>query len=209
MAEKTGKIDETVECEVDLEKFITVDEVGEEDGEEAQNADMEEEDEQPEVAAEDDVEIENEEEINVGVEHIKLVQAQYCELCYSYISHRGDVDLNLKRHWSSQQHLKFYIRYKDDLMLKEEAEAIHKKREAEKKKKEKESAEKKAKAEAEKAEKAEKETDEKDEEIKKEELNGSKADDSEIWDTLGQDLGELIHDDDESTKEDLEERWEF
>lgn len=195
VAEKTGQIDDP-ECEVDLEKFTTVDEIGDEEDEEMPEEDAEEERINPDDA---EVEIENEEEINVGSDHIKQVQAHYCELCYSYISHRGDVDLNLKRHCATQQHLKFYIRFKDELMLKEEAEAIHKKRQAEKKKKEKEAAEKKAKADAEKAEKKESEAKE---EEKADDLNGSnKVEDSEIWDTLNQDIGELIEDDDESTQD--------
>lgn len=35
----------------------------------------------------------------------------------------------------------------------------------------------------------------------KEELNGSKVDESEIWDTLNQDIGEIIHEDEEESKD--------
>lgn len=224
--EKMGKTAEGDECEVDLDKFVTVDEVGEEDDDDddendAMDVTMEKLGAGGGAGTDDEenIEIENDEEINVGSEHIKKHEVYHCDLCYLYISHRGDIDVNLKRHCASAQHLKLYIRYKDDLMLKEEAAELHKKREAEKKKKEKEAAEKKAKEEAEKAaaeaaaaaeeeETAKKETaeegDEDDE--KKEELNGSKADESEIWAELDQNIGELIHDDDESKDDEADDR---
>lgn len=83
--------------------------------------------------------------INVGSEHIKKVEVSYCELCVQYISHRGDQNLQLQRHCSSRSHMRNYIRYKDDKALKKEAEALHKKRKAEREKKEKEQKEKEEK----------------------------------------------------------------
>lgn len=100
------------------------------------------------------IEAVDEEEINVGDEHIKMVEARYCNLCFTYISHRGDPEVNFKRHCASEHHIRLYIRYKDDIMLREEAAAVR--RETEKKKQEaaekkaKEAAEKKAQEEAEK-----------------------------------------------------------
>lgn len=140
--EKTGKVSSDDERELDLSKYSTVDEVGEDDDDEEQQENKEEGvQEEPE---EEEESVDTGEDINVGSEHVKQVETNYCELCFTYISHRGDTALNLKRHCASRSHLKYYIRYKDDLMLKEEAEALHKIREAEKKKKEAEKAKKEA-----------------------------------------------------------------
>lgn len=79
-------------------------------------------------------------DINVGSEHIKQVQVHYCELCSMYIRHHGDQDKSLSRHCILRSHLRNYIRYKDDKALQAEAEALHKKRKAERELKEKEKA---------------------------------------------------------------------
>lgn len=142
--EKTGKVSSDDERELDLSKYSTVDEVGEDDEEEEEEK-QEEEKEEPEEEEEESMD--TEEDVNVGSEHVKTIETRYCELCFTYISHRGDAALNLKRHCASRSHLKYYIRYKDDMMLKEEAEAMHKRREAEKKKKAADKAKKDAEAE--------------------------------------------------------------
>lgn len=140
--EKTGKVSSDDERELDLSKYSTVDEVGEDDDDDEEANKEEEKDEAEEE--EEEEQVDSGEDINVGSEHVKTVEVGYCELCFSYVSHRGDQALNLKRHCASRSHLRYYIRYKDDLMLKEEAEALHKKREAEKKKKAAENAKKEA-----------------------------------------------------------------
>lgn len=54
-----------------------------------------------------------------------------------YVSHHGDQEKSLSRHCILRSHLRNYIRYKDDKALQAEAEALHKKRKAERELKEK------------------------------------------------------------------------
>lgn len=64
-------------------------------------------------------------EINVGNEHVKKIEVLYCELCRYYLPHLEDPDAALQKHCSTRNHLRAYLRYKENQSLKITAEMIH------------------------------------------------------------------------------------
>lgn len=66
------------------------------------------------------------EAVNVGEEHVKKVDAYWCDLCHCYLSHNEEYETALKRHCSLRTHLKSYVRHRDNKNLRKTAELIHK-----------------------------------------------------------------------------------
>lgn len=64
-------------------------------------------------------------EINVGNEHVKKIEVLYCELCRYYLPHLEDPEAALQKHCSTRNHLRAYLRYKENQSLKITAELIH------------------------------------------------------------------------------------
>lgn len=64
-------------------------------------------------------------EINVGNEHVKKIEVLYCELCRYYLPHLEDPDAALQKHCSTRNHLRAYLRFKENQSLKITAEMIH------------------------------------------------------------------------------------
>lgn len=64
-------------------------------------------------------------EINVGNEHVKKIEVLYCELCRYYLPHLEDPVAALTKHCSTRNHLRAYLRYKENQSLKITAEMIH------------------------------------------------------------------------------------
>lgn len=64
-------------------------------------------------------------EINVGNEHVKKIEVLYCELCRYYLPHLEDPVAALQKHCSTRNHLRAYLRYKENQSLKITAEMIH------------------------------------------------------------------------------------
>lgn len=64
-------------------------------------------------------------EINVGNEHVKKIEVLYCELCRYYLPHLEDPEAALQKHCSTRNHLRAYLRYKENQSLKITAEMIH------------------------------------------------------------------------------------
>lgn len=67
-------------------------------------------------------------EINVGVEHVQKMEVYFCDLCRYYLPVMEDIEGRIKRHCASRQHLRAYLRFKDDRDLRLEAERVHRKR---------------------------------------------------------------------------------
>lgn len=64
-------------------------------------------------------------EINVGNEHVKKIEVLYCELCRYYLPHLEDPEAALQKHCSTRNHLRAYLRFKENQSLKITAELIH------------------------------------------------------------------------------------
>lgn len=71
---------------------------------------------------------EEQSDVNVGGEHVKEVVVSFCELCHFYISHQRNSERAVKRHCTMRTHLRNFIKYKDDLVFKEEQRAKQLKR---------------------------------------------------------------------------------
>lgn len=121
------------DVERDLENFTTVDSVGDVDDEDA--GDLPDKDMEKDEA--------DEEYINIGIEHVNKVEVYYCDLCRYFFPIRktGTEEARLKRHCMSKGHLRAYLQFKDDELLRQDAERLAKKKkkkaEEERKKKEK------------------------------------------------------------------------
>lgn len=107
---------------MDLENFLIVDSVGDVNGGEFPFND--ESDENATVDVKPTVDT-SRAEINVGNEHVKKIEVLYCELCRYYLPHLEDPDAALQKHCSTRNHLRAYLRYKENQSLKITAEMIH------------------------------------------------------------------------------------
>lgn len=109
---------------MDLENFLIVDSVGDVNG--GEFSFNEESDENTTTVDVKPVDKETSRaEINVGNEHVKKVEVLYCELCRYYLPHLEDPDAALQKHCSTRNHLRAYLRYKENQSLKITAEMIH------------------------------------------------------------------------------------
>lgn len=109
---------------VDLDKFLTVDSVGDVDGIHSQNEDSDENIE-PDGST-------PKAEINVGNEHVTKIEVYYCDLCRFYLPHLEDPEAALQKHCSTRNHLRAYLRFKENQSLKQAAELIHRRDRGEK-----------------------------------------------------------------------------
>lgn len=100
---------------VDLDKFLTVDSVGDVDDIHSHNDDSD---------GTGDVDATTG-EINVGHEHVKKVEVYYCDLCRYYLPHLEDPEASMHKHCMSRNHLRSYLRFKENQTLKQAAELIH------------------------------------------------------------------------------------
>lgn len=108
------------EVERDLENFTTVDSVGEVDDEDASEmAGAEKAGGQQE---------EQEDDINIGIEHVNKIEVHYCDLCRYHFPTRDDIDTRIKRHCQSRAHLRAYLEFKDDELLRQDAERLARKK---------------------------------------------------------------------------------
>lgn len=64
-------------------------------------------------------------DINVGNEHVKKIEVFYCDLCRFYLPHLEDPEAALQKHCSTRNHLRAYLRFKENQSLKQAAELIH------------------------------------------------------------------------------------
>lgn len=64
-------------------------------------------------------------EINVGAEHVKRIEVNYCELCRYYLSHHEEYEVSLKKHCGTRGHLRAFLRYKENQTLRLAAEQVH------------------------------------------------------------------------------------
>lgn len=104
------------ELQVDLDNFLTVDSVGDVDGLHfSANED-----------SDDNIDGENSKsDFNVGSDHVKKIEVYYCELCRFYLPHLEDPGAAMQKHCSTRNHLRGYLRYKENQSLKQAAELIH------------------------------------------------------------------------------------
>lgn len=122
--------------------------------------------------------------VNIGVEQIRKVEVQYCDLCRIYLA-RGDeaaMEKIIARHCKQLTHMQRYIRYKEDKEIEKRAQRLQRK----------EAAERKAKAEAEAG--ATKKEDGAEGEKKEDE---EETVDDKLWADVDKDLGDILAEADE------------
>ncbi|XP_057339136.1 uncharacterized protein LOC130676698 isoform X3 [Microplitis mediator] len=110
-----------------LENFMTLDSVGDVDAEEdEESADKKKKDKpDTENPAETEKKPKHKQMIKVGVEYIKTVEVQFCDLCKVYLPRNENSERALALHCSTRSHLKRYVRDNDDKALRRQAERIH------------------------------------------------------------------------------------
>lgn len=181
--------------EIDLNKFMTVDSVGEIDDE--MDADVE----ALLNDATEDTEEENEdrERILVGGEFVKEVSAFYCELCENFAStEKTTLEEFSKKHCLQRSHLKAYLRHKE-----EEKNAQKRKEAKEKKKSESEKKDGDVQEEGDEEKKPENETEtadndedkpaeQQEDEEQENEVDEAQADEQQLWEDVDKDLGDLL-----------------
>lgn len=77
---------------------------------------------------EQDAANEDDDDVNIGIEHVNKVEVYYCDLCRYYLPPRDDVEVRIKWHCQSRAHLRAYLQFKDDELLRQDAERLAKKR---------------------------------------------------------------------------------
>lgn len=117
---------EDTELQVDLDSFLTVDSVGDVDGSEfSLNEESDDNSNEKPIKPQQTTSEKSHVEINVGNEHVKKVEVMYCELCRYYLPHLEDPEAALQKHCGTRNHLRAYLRYKENQSLKITAEMIH------------------------------------------------------------------------------------
>ncbi|KAK0181468.1 hypothetical protein PV327_003752 [Microctonus hyperodae] len=119
--------------EVNLDNFMTLDSVGDVDAEEEEEAAGDKKKKDKPEGSENNTSSEvpekkllkNKQMIKVGAEYVKLVEAQFCELCKMYLPRNENIEKALAFHCSTRSHLKRYVRDNDDKALRRQAERIH------------------------------------------------------------------------------------
>lgn len=111
--------DDDDELQVDLGEFTTVDSVGDIDY--VPLNDLDEKDEKADSKA----------NVLVGSEHVKKVEAYYCEICHYFLPKHKDTEAALKKHCTVRTHLRNYLRFKEDETLRLAAEKVHRRQQEE------------------------------------------------------------------------------
>lgn len=104
-------------------EFTTVDSIGDIDYVQTNFVD-DKDDKQDDSASNPDV--------LVGSEHVKKVEAYYCEICHYFLPRHKVVEESMKKHCNVRTHLKNYLRHKEDESLRLTAEKIHRRHQEEK-----------------------------------------------------------------------------
>ena len=66
-----------------------------------------------------------------GADYVRKVQVLYCDLCEMYLPRREQMEAALTSHCRTRVHLQRYVRHRDDVHLRREAERIHRRDKAE------------------------------------------------------------------------------
>lgn len=121
--DESGSEDSVDEREIDLNKFLTVDSVGEID-DDIMDADVDAILLEAETAQKSTDE-ETRKRGLIGLDFIKEVEAFYCELCNHYSQKQGDDNLEeyTKKHCMQHSHVKHYLRHKEETEKKLKSEA--------------------------------------------------------------------------------------
>lgn len=121
--DESGSEDSVDEREIDLNKFLTVDSVGEID-DDIMDADVDAILLEAETAQKSTDE-ETRKRGLIGLDFIKEVEAFYCELCNHYSQKQGDDNLEeyTKKHCMQHSHVKHYLRHKEETEKKIKSEA--------------------------------------------------------------------------------------
>lgn len=69
----------------------------------------------------------------LGSEFCKKVEIYFCDLCKTFVPRIDDQEQALAVHCRGSNHLRWYVKKKDDLALRKRAERIHKMREEQRK----------------------------------------------------------------------------
>lgn len=101
--------------QVDLGEFTTVDSVGDIDYVPLNDIDEKEE------AADNGTPKAN---VLIGSEHVKKVEAFYCDICHYFLPRNKDPEQALKKHCNVRTHLRNYLREKEDETLRLAAEKV-------------------------------------------------------------------------------------
>lgn len=191
------------EREIDLNKFMTVDSVGEIDVD-VMDADVD----AMVTEAENNLKSTDEETRKrglIGPEYIKSIEAFYCELCNHYSGKVGDISLEdyTKKHCLTHSHVKAFLRQKDEIEKK------NKSLEADDQEDDQEGDEKRgADDEAEPDEEIDAKIDEDEDDDEEEYGDGDHADDANddnMWEAVDKDLGDLLAEVDQEEEEEEDE----
>ncbi|XP_074110269.1 uncharacterized protein LOC141534668 isoform X2 [Cotesia typhae] len=126
-ADRDSSVMEDDDKDHNLDNFMTLDSVGDVDAEEDEEA-MDKKKKgkiETESPAEPEKKPKQKQTIKVGVEYIKTVQVQFCDLCKVYLTRNENSERALAFHCSTRSHLKRYVRDNDDKLLRRQAERIH------------------------------------------------------------------------------------
>ncbi|XP_068084946.1 zinc finger protein on ecdysone puffs [Anabrus simplex] len=136
-----GKDDEK---ELNLDNFMILDSVGSVDGEEGESGGDEKVEKKAGGEEEKKTKTKSKAKTeNIGAEYARKVEVYYCDLCRTYLPWYDEQEKALAIHCRSRSHLQRYVRYREDRLLRKEAERLHQKKLA-KRKAEKEARAKKA-----------------------------------------------------------------
>lgn len=190
--------------EIDLNKFMTVDSVGEID--EEMDADVEALLNDAQANEDSEEENEDKERTPVGGEFVKEIAAFYCEVCDVYFpGDKTPLEVYAKKHCLQRSHLKAFLRHKEEeKMVKKRKEAKERNKSESEKKEDKEETAKKPEAEVEEAKK-EKPANKEETENEGGDVEDPEQADEKLWEDVDKDLGDLLrHVDPEERDEDEE-----
>lgn len=109
------------ELQVDLGEFTTVDSVGDIDYVQVDDPEGEEKNEDGTIK----------EKPLVGRDHVKTVEALYCEVCRYFLPKNREPELALRKHCNARSHLRNHLRFIEEEALRQAAEAKAKRRQEE------------------------------------------------------------------------------
>lgn len=121
---KKIEVDDEDELQVDLGEFTTVDSVGDIDYIPLNDLDEDEDEEKADNGT-------PKANVLVGSEHVKKVEAFYCDICHYFLPKHKDPEQALKKHCNVRTHLRNYLRFKEDETLRLAAEKVHRRHQEE------------------------------------------------------------------------------
>lgn len=201
--DESGSDDSVDEREIDLNKFMTVDSVGEIDVD-VMDADVDAMVTEAENALKSTDE-ETRKRGLIGPEYIKSIEAFYCELCNHYSGKVGDISLEdyTKKHCLSHSHVKAFLRQKDENEKKNKS--LEAEEDDQEEGDEKKAADDEAEADEEEIDAKIDEDEDDEEEEYGDEDHPDDNNDENMWEAVDKDLGDLLAEVDQEEEEEEDE----